>query len=83
VARLRRGWIGVFVTTGSFSKQAQVEVVDDQYPLILISGKELASEALKIAAADHAGNLQDLLQSTADEYEGAITARRPEEVLWA
>jgi AspBHI-like restriction endonuclease/restriction endonuclease len=26
VARLRRGWIGVFVTTGTFSRQAQIEV---------------------------------------------------------
>ena len=83
VARLRRGWIGVFVTTGSFSKQAQVEVVDDQYPLILISGKELASEAARIAATDFEGDLQALLQSTLNEYEQSITARRPEEVLWA
>jgi len=30
VARLRRGWISVFVTTGTFSRQAQVEVIDDQ-----------------------------------------------------
>jgi hypothetical protein len=28
VARLRRGWLGIFVTTGAFSKQAQVEVID-------------------------------------------------------
>lgn len=83
VARLRRGWIGVFVTTGSFSKQAQVEVVDDQYPLILISGRELTNEVARIAATDFEGDLQLLLQSTLDDYEGSITARRPEEVLWA
>lgn len=83
VARLRRGWIGAFVTTGSFSKQAQVEVVDDQYPLILISGKELASEASRIAAMDFEGDLQALLLSTLNDYEKSITARRPEEVLWA
>lgn len=83
VARLRRGWIGVFVTTGSFSKQAQVEVVDDQYPLILISGRELTNEVARMAASDFEGNLELLLQSTLDEYETAITARRPEEVLWA
>lgn len=32
VARLRRGWIGVYVTTGSFSRQAQVEIIDDPVP---------------------------------------------------
>lgn len=31
VARLRRGWVGVFVTTGVFSQQAQVEIVDDAF----------------------------------------------------
>jgi hypothetical protein len=30
VARLRRGWIGVFVTTGVFSRQAPIEIVDDR-----------------------------------------------------
>jgi len=83
VARLRRGWIGVFVTTGSFSKQAQVEVVDDQYPLILIPGKELAAEVARIAAEDFEGNISALLATTLSEYETSITARRPEEILWA
>lgn len=83
VARLRRGWIGVFVTTASFSKQAQVEVVDDQYPLILIPGKELANEVSRIAAADFGGNISALLETTLSEYDTSITARRPEEVLWA
>ena len=83
VARLRRGWIGVFVTTGSFSKQAQVEVVDDQYPLVLISGQQLVTEVQKIAAMDHDGNLEALLRTIGEGYDAAITARRPEEVLWA
>jgi len=83
VARLRRGWIGVFVTTGSFSKQAQVEVVDDQYPLVLIAGKQLVSEVQKIAAMDHDGDLEALLRTIGEGYDAAITARRPEEVLWA
>jgi hypothetical protein len=83
VARLRRGWIGVFVTTGSFSKQAQIEVVDDQYPLILVSGRELAQEVAKIASTDFEGDLMRLLETTSADYEQAITARRPEEVLWA
>jgi hypothetical protein len=81
VARLRRGWIGVFVTTGSFSRQAQVEVIDDQYPLVLIDGKTLAEQVLRMAAADHDGDLNALLSSVTADYGVAITYRRPDEIL--
>jgi restriction endonuclease Mrr len=81
VARLRRGWIGVFVTTGTFSKQAQIEVIDDQYPLVLIHGKTLAEQVLRMAAADHDGDLDALLTSITGDYDVAITYRRPDEIL--
>ena len=44
VARLKRGWIGVMVTTGAFSVKAQQEVLVDQYPLVLINGPRIARE---------------------------------------
>ena len=44
VARLKRGWIGVVVTTGTFSEKAQQELLVDQYPLVLIDGTRLAQE---------------------------------------
>lgn len=81
VARLRRGWIGVYVTTGSFSKQAQIEIIDDQYPVVLISGGVLAETVQKLAAANHGGVVAALLASTIDDYGTAVTHRRPEEVL--
>jgi Restriction endonuclease len=81
VARLRRGWIGVYVTTGSFSRQAQVEIIDDQYPLVLIAGATLAETVRRMAQANHGGDLDAVLQSTVDEYAGAIAHRRPEEVV--
>ena len=81
VARLRRGWIGVYVTTGSFSRQAQVEIIDDQYPVVLISGGTLAATVRRMAQANHGGDLMALLQSTLDQYGAAITHRRPEEVI--
>lgn len=81
VARLRRGWIGVYVTTGSFSRQAQIEIIDDQYPLVLISGGTLAASVRKMAQANYGGDLGALLQSTVDGYGVAVTHRRPEEVL--
>ena len=81
VARLRRGWIGVYVTTGSFSRQAQVEIIDDQYPVVLISGGTLAATVRRMAQANHGGDLTALLQSTLDQYGASITHRRPEEVI--
>ena len=81
VARLRRGWIGVYVTTGSFSRQAQVEIIDDQYPVILISGGTLAATVRKMVQANHGGDLGALLQSTVDQYHASVTHRRPEEVI--
>ena len=47
VARLRRGWIGVVVTTGTFSVSAQRELLSDQYPVVLINGTRLAQEIRK------------------------------------
>jgi restriction endonuclease len=81
VARLRRGWIGVFVTTGTFSRQAQIEVIDDQYPLVLVSGRTLAEQVLRMAASDHDGDLNALLASVTADYDIAITHRRPDEIL--
>ncbi|MDO8119720.1 restriction endonuclease [Isoptericola sp. b490] len=81
VARLRRGWIGVYVTTGVFSRQAQVEIIDDQYPLVLISGGTLAPAVRRMAYGSFGGNLLALLESTVEQYGDAITHRRPEEVI--
>ncbi|MBK7928979.1 MAG: restriction endonuclease [Bryobacterales bacterium] len=39
VARLQRGWIGVFVTTGVFSRAAQLELAQDRYLVVLINGE--------------------------------------------
>lgn len=81
VARLRRGWVGVFVTTGTFSKQAQVEVIDDEYPLVLIPGRELADHVARIAAEDFDGDVAALLSAVSEEYATSVTYRRPDEVL--
>ena len=81
VARLRRGWIGVFVTTGVFSKQAQIEVIDDEYPVVLVSGGLLVSEVLRLAELAHEGDVQAALDAASAGYEHDVTHRRPEEIL--
>jgi len=81
VARLRRGWIGVFVTTGHFSRQAQIEIVDDEYPVILVNGRILAETVHLLAEESHNGDVEALLKLALDEYSGAVTNRRPGEIL--
>lgn len=81
VARLRRGWVGIFVTTGTFSKQAQVEIVDDQYPVVLVNGRRVAEVVRRVAHESYAGSITKLLEDVAATYEGHITHRRPEEVI--
>ncbi|MBA5224535.1 restriction endonuclease, partial [Streptomyces griseoaurantiacus] len=81
VARLRRGWIGVYVTTGAYSVPAQTEMVEDQYPIVLINGLQLARELRGMARDDHGGNLEDCLDHILTQRETAVTNRRPEEIL--
>ena len=83
VARLKRGWIGVFVTTGSFSRQAQIEIVDDQYPVVLVHGRTLASEVLNIAAESYDEDADAFLTSVVDAHPALVAHRRPEEILLA
>lgn len=71
VARLKRGWIGVLVTTGSFSVRAQQEVLVDQYPLVLINGirlaREVRSEMVRTGLA-----LDELLWRETEWYRGNL-----------
>jgi hypothetical protein len=81
VARLRRGWLGVYVTTSYFSEAVQREVIEDQYPIMLIDGHRLATELLasirERGDADEAGLLAEIDSS----YGGLVARRSPEEIL--
>ncbi|WP_254710701.1 restriction endonuclease [Streptomyces lunaelactis] len=81
VARLRRGWIGVYVTTGAYSVAAQMEMVEDQYPIVLINGLDLVHELRSTARDDHGGDLTACIDHILGGRETAITNRRPEEIL--
>ena len=82
-ARLRRGWIGVFVTTSYFSESVQQEVIEDRYPVVLIHGKRLADEVIKIVHEDEQYScVGDYLSSLDAQYESRIQQRQPEEVLY-
>jgi len=68
VARLQRGWLGVFVTTGVFSEAAQKELDEDKYPLILINGQRFARE-LRLLLSEEGISLEDLLRREVTWYD--------------
>ncbi|MEU8625930.1 restriction endonuclease [Streptomyces sp. NPDC048669] len=81
VARLRRGWIGVYVTTGSYSEAAQLEMIEDQYPILLVNGRDLVREIRAIARDDHGGDLIACVEHLVDHRAIPIAHRKPEEIL--
>lgn len=83
VARLKRGWIGAYVTTGYFSKPSQAEIIEDEYPLVKINGLVLATETLKLSQENGHASVLEYLKQLEREYPAHIQERRPEEFLWA
>ena len=81
VARLQRGWIGVYVTTGAFSDAAQLEIVEDRYPIVLINGLMLAQQVRQLANESHRGDLGDCIAALAAGSGTEVVHRRPEEIL--
>lgn len=80
VARLQRGWLGVYVTTSFFSEPAQIELAEDKYPLVLINGKRLASE-IEHALVEEGLSLQQLLAREAAWYENNQRPYVPSRIL--
>jgi hypothetical protein len=82
VARLKRGWIGAYVTTGYFGQKAQAEIIEDDYPLIKINGLVVAKHALKLQEKAGCKTLRDYLIQLDDDYPNVLMERKPEDVLW-
>lgn len=78
VARLKRGWFGVYVTTSYFSVNMQMEILDDQYPIMLIGGKKLTETVSKILFRKGI-SLTSFLKELDEEYK--TENRRTEEIL--
>ena len=81
VARLKRGWIGAYVTTLYFSRESQLEFIEDEYPLIKVSGLTLATETLKLVEAGGFRDVLGYLESLELEYPDMIRNRRADEIL--
>ena len=81
VARLRRGWIGAYVTTSFFSKPVQAEVIDDEYPIMLVGGRQVAStvDRLMFELGEH--DVSSFLDKLDKQYEERVRFRQPSEIL--
>jgi hypothetical protein len=81
VARLKRGWIGAYVTTGTYSRPAQLEMIEDDYPVVLVHGARLAREVRLMAYENYGGDVNHLIKDAIESHPGLVAHRRPEEVL--
>ena len=81
VARLRRGWIGAYVTTSHFSENVQREVLEDKWPILLVNGLRLAGEVIEMAAEQGFSDIETFLHFVDKKHEGRISHRDPTEIL--
>ena len=82
VARLRRGWLGAYVTTSFFSAALQREIYEDQYPVMLLNGAGVAAEVTRMQRAGGFSSTEEFLNYVDADYESQVSSRHPEEILW-
>jgi len=82
VARLKRGWIGIYVTTSYFSEAVQREVLEDKYPIILVNGSRLVKEVLETIHKQGYPDLRFFLEEIDRDYDSQVMQRDPEEILY-
>lgn len=82
VARLRRGWLGAYVTTGLFSEKAQQEIIEDEYPIMLINGATVAGSVRRLMIARGTTNLTTFLTELDQDYSTRVVHRRPSDILF-
>jgi hypothetical protein len=80
VARLDRGWVGAFVTTGYFSEQAQREVVVDRFPLLMLNGRQVGETVVKESAL-RGVSISEYIAAIDSDYEARLSSRLPAEIL--
>lgn len=80
VARLDRGWVGAFVTTGYFSEQAQREVISDRFPVLMLNGRHVGETLVKESSL-RGLSVSDYIAAIDAEYDGRLSNRQPAEIL--
>ena len=68
------------MTTSYFSSQVQKEILDDQYPVMLINGLEIAKATNNILYRDGI-SIDEFFDRIDNLYDIMCKNRRPEEIL--
>lgn len=79
-SRLKRGNMGIFVTTGTYSPATQHEVILDGYPIILINGRQLA-DLINAYSIKTGKTIDDILQECDKYYDSNQSDKPPEHIL--
>lgn len=77
VARLRRGWIGAYVTTSFYTEAAQREMIVDEYPILLVHGARLARAVEELRDIFGFRSVPELLDHIDQRYPHMVRAARP------
>ncbi len=79
-ARLRRGWQGAYVTTSTFSKNVQSEIIGDRFPILMVPGSRVA--AILQDELDQSGlRMEDYFSKIRERYRELPRSSDPELVL--
>jgi hypothetical protein len=70
------------VTTSYFSSRAQQEVIDDEYPLVQVHGRQLAQVVGQIMFERGITDAEALLREVDTTYEERRAVRNPSEILF-
>ena len=84
IAKLKRNYIGVFVTNSVFSRQTQEEILEDQYPLIMINGNKIAELTNKyiLDSSTDMNILEEYLNNLDDQYDSYKSSIRPDDIIF-
>jgi hypothetical protein len=82
VARLRRGWIGAYVTTGYFSTSIQAEILQDRYPILLVHGRKLVEELEKRMREQGTSRVADVLKEIEETHGNLTEVSDPDQLLF-
>ena len=84
IAKLKRNYVGVFVTNSIFSQQTQEEILEDQYPLIMINGNKIAELTNKyiLDSSRDLNKLQEYLDNLDEQYDSYRSNIRPDDIIY-
>lgn len=78
VARLRRGWLGAYVTTSYYSTNVQREIIEDRFSVVLVHGLQLAEvldEMMFVKGMTEPQQVIELLEEIDADYESRLSSR--------